>query len=203
MTNNTKQPGLNIALAFVALGAAASLARGGVANGNLFQMDQRGNVSVEFLNSNAGATGSLYFVGSRGTNENDITYATSSDAFGLGQFLFSNKGTSAGTSVEIGSFDTGTTLHFAYTITKGSGSAVLNQIQRTDQTTSMFFATDWGTDSKGYFAKVGVEDILDVKKSDMDYNDVVFRVRSIPAPGGAALMAVSLLIAGPRGRRRL
>ncbi|MGD9693303.1 MAG: hypothetical protein AB7G17_08780 [Phycisphaerales bacterium] len=157
---------------------------------------------VEFVSSSAGATGSLYFLGWQAVGET-ITYTTSTDSKGLGQFLFSNKGTSAGTTVEIGAFDAGTTLHFAYTITKGSGSAALNQIQRTDQTTSMFFATDWGTDSKGYFAKVGVEDILDVKKSDMDYNDVQFRVRAIPAPGGAALMAVSMLIAGPRGRRRM
>ncbi len=157
--------------------------------------------AVEFVSSSAGATGSLYFLGWQAAGE-PITYTPSTDSKGLGKHLFSNKGTSAGTTVEIGAFDTNTRLHFAYTITSGVNVAPTGQLQRTDQATSMFFATEWGTDSNGYFAKVGVEDILDVKKSDMDYNDVAFRVRAIPAPGGAALMAVSLLIAGPRGRRR-
>jgi hypothetical protein len=207
MTNSTKQPGLNLALAFVALGAAASLARGGVVSGNLFQMDQRGDVVVEFLNSNAGATGSLYFVGSKGTDENDITYATSSDAFGLGQFLFSNKGTPSGTSVGIGQFDANDTLYFAYMITKGVNVAPTGTFARNDLVPDQdFFKTlSFSLTDTGSRSMVGVEDIFKRVGSDWDYNDMKFAlsVTSVPTPGAGLLAAMGGAVAMRRKRRAI
>ncbi len=180
----------------------AGTAGAGMITGAPIQTWSASTYGVEFVSSSAGAKGSLYFLGWQGPGE-AITYTPSTDANNLGKFAFSNKGTTAGTTVEIGAFESGTTLHFAYLITKGVKVAPKGQLQRTDSDdTSAFFGLAFGTDQKGYFASVGVEDILDPKVSDMDYNDVMFKVRTIPAPGGAALMAVSLLIVGPRGRRR-
>lgn len=182
--------------------AAASVASAGLITGSPIETWTASTYGVEFVSSSAGATGSLYFLGWQGPGE-AITYTPSTDSNEIGKFLFSNKKTQAGATVEIGAFEAGTTLHFAYLITKGVKEAPMGQIQRTDSDdTSAFFGYTLGTDAQGYFAKIGVEDVLDPKVSDMDYNDIMYKVRSIPAPGGAALMAVSLLIVGPRSRRR-
>lgn len=189
-------------MAGVCVAAGASVASAGMITGVPVTTWSPSTYAVEFVSSSAGAKGSLYFLGWQGPGE-AITYTPSTDANNLGKFLFSNKKTPVGKSVEIGAFESGTSLHFAYLITKGVKESPTGQLQRTDDDdTSPFFGFTLGTDSKGYAASFGVEDILDPKVSDMDYNDVMFKVRTVPAPGGAALMAVSLLIVGPRARRR-
>jgi len=200
--DNTKHLGLGVAFTVIAL---SGVANAGVANGNVFQMDRTGTVVAEFLNSNAGATGSLYFVGHKGSGEGSITYATSSDAFGLGQFLFSNKGTPAGTGVGLGQFNAGDSLYFAYIITKGSGGAAKGSMARNDLLGDVdFFKTlSFGLTDDGARSVVGVEDIFNRPKSDWDYNDMTFAlsVSSVPTPGAGLLAAMGGAVACRRKRR--
>lgn len=135
-----------------------------------------------------------------GGGQSAITYATSTDAANLGQFLFTNT-PPADSIVSIGHFNAGTTLHFAYRITQGSMFIPTGQVQRTDGGASTFFALTTGTDGIGQFARVGIEDNMTPGETDWDYNDMVFTVRAIPAPGAAALMGLSLLMGGARRRR--
>ncbi len=200
MMNNTKRIGFS-----VAVGAGLSaVASAGVANGNLFTMTERGEVVAEFLNSNAGAKGSLYFVGHSGIGES-ITYAASSDANGLGQFLFSNKGTATGTSVGLGAFDLGDSLYFAYIITQGSGGAPTGTLARNDLTPDVdFFRTlSFALTPDGSRSVIGVEDIFKRSASDWDYNDMTFSlgVSSIPTPGAGLLAVMGGAVACRRKRR--
>jgi hypothetical protein len=202
MMNNTKQFGFSLVFA-AGLSAAASA---GVVNGNLFTMDQRGEVVAEFLNSNAGATGSLYFLGHSAVGDS-ITYAASSDANGLGQFLFSNKGTSKGTSVGLGTFDLGDSLYFAYIINKGSGGAKTGTLARNDLAPDVdFFQTlSFALTPEGSRSVIGVEDIFKRTGSDWDYNDMTFSlgVSSIPTPGAGLLAVMGGAVACRRKRREI
>ncbi len=200
MMNHTKQYGFSLVFA-AGLSAAASA---GVVNGNLYQMTERGEVTAEFLSSNAGAKGSLYFLGHSGVGD-PITYAASSDASGLGQFLFSNKGTAAGTSVGLGTFDLGDTLYFAYMITNGVSVAPTGTLARNDLAPDVdFFQTlSFALTPDGSRSVIGVEDIFKRTGSDWDYNDTKFalNVSSIPTPGAGLLAVMGGAVACRRKRR--
>jgi hypothetical protein len=167
-------------------------------------MDRKGDVYAEFLNSNAGAKGSLYFLGHSGIGD-PVTYAASSDSKGLGQFLFSNKGTAAGTSVGLGTFDLGDTLYFAYLITQGSGNAPTGMFARNDLTPDVdFFQTlSYSLTPDGSRSVIGVEDIFKRTGSDWDYNDMKFAlsVSSVPTPGAGLLAVMGGAVVCRRKRR--
>lgn len=188
----------------LALVAISSGAHAGIAGGDVYQMNQRGQVTATFLSSDAGATGSLYFVGHKGSGDDAITYSASSDAFGLGQFLFSNKGTPANTGVALGEFNAGDSLFFAYIITKGSGNATKGSFARNDLTAGVdFFRTNSSTPTDyGSYSIIGVEDIFNRSKSDWDYNDMLFalRVDAVPTPGAGLLAAMGGIVAFRRKR---
>lgn len=181
--------------------AAASSALGAFAIGGPVVMPYKGTVSVEFVSQSAGARGSLYFLGFE--NDGVITHATSTDSNNLGQFLFSNHGTPAGYTVDLGGVMPGESiLHFAYLITNGVSAAPTGQVTRTDNASRSWFGVGpTQTSLLDDVQKVYVEDIIS-NSSDRDYNDMTFNVRSlaIPAPGGAALLAAAGLIALPRRR---
>lgn len=183
---------------FVSAGASAGL----LADAPI-SLTAPSNVSVRFVGSDAGATGSLYFLG-WGQGES-ITYATSTHANNLGQFLFSNKGTSAGTTIDLGDFASSSTLHFAYIITKGSGGAKTGDVIRSDLNADLVYFAPVAMFNllDGEYIRVGLEDIRDPAKSDWDHNDVIFDViaTTIPGPGAFALAAVGFAIAAPRRRR--
>lgn len=201
MNKNTTQLGI---VTVAALGITG-FAHAGVVDGNLYQMNERGEVSAQFLNSNAGAKGSLYFVGHQGTGDASVTYAASTDTLGLGQFLFSNKGTPSGTSVGLGEFDAGDTLFFAYYITKGVNVAPTGTFARNDFAPDVdFFKTlSFALTEDGSRSVVGVEDIFKRTGSDWDYNDMTFAlsVSSVPTPGAGLLAVMGGAVACRRKRR--
>lgn len=197
MTNITKKTG-----AFALTMAVGGAAQAGMIGGASVTTPYHSEVSVEFVSQSAGAKGALYFLG---FNDGDgITYAASTDSNNLGRYLFHNHGTAQGYSVLLGDFGAGSVMHFAYLITNGVSVAPTGQITRTDALSSVFFAVDAGrSDSVGDYSRVGVEDIVS-KSSDMDYNDMIFNVRfaDVPAPGGAMLAGLAMLVASPRRRTR-
>lgn len=161
---------------------------------------------VEFVSSDAGAQGSLYFLGWQ-LGDAPITYAASTDDFGLGRFLFSNKNTASGFGVDLGSIGQGATLHFAYIITSGVSVAPTGQVIRSDYGADLLYfglIAD-SSDDRGPFTRIGVEDIKSVS-SDFDYNDLMFDVlacqadNDVPTPGGIALGALGLAFLAQRRR---
>ncbi len=182
--------------------ALATTANASFIPGSPVVLPFRSSVSVEFLSQSAGAKGALYFLGAE--KDDVITYAASSDSSGLGQFLFHNHGTTVGYTVPLPDVFAGDSiLHFAYRITNGVSAAPTGQVTRTDGSTSTFFAIGSPVAGVDTFAqKVHIEDIIS-SSSDMDYNDMVFRVHAahIPAPGGALLAGLAGLVALPRRRR--
>lgn len=188
-------------VAVLASGATAGSALGAFAIGGPVVMPYKGTASVEFVSQSAGAKGSLYFLGWE--NDGAITYAASTDSKNLGQFLFSNHGTLTGYSVDLeGVLPGQSILHFAYLITNGVSVAPTGQVTRTDDASNIWFGVGaMQSTLSGDVQKVYVEDIV-TGRSDHDYNDMTFNVRSlaIPAPGGAALLAAAGLVALPRRR---
>lgn len=189
-------------IAVVSLAGAAASA--GVMVDNPVALTATSDVSVRFVSSDAGAKGSLYFLGHE-LNE-VITYAASSDAHNLGSFLFSNHGTSAGTTVHLGTFDNGAILHFAYLITNGVSVAPTGTLIRSDLIGDLAYlsgASMFNFDD-GPFVRIGLEDIKNPHKSDWDHNDVIFDVIAapVPAPGTIALATIALAVATPRRREK-
>ena len=188
----------------VGLAAVCSGADAALVAGQALTIDMRSTVSVRFVSSDAGATGALYLTGwERG---GAITAAVNSDATGLGAFLFTNRA-SAGDVVEIGDFEAGDVLNFAYTITSSpTWKAPAGAVYRSDAaSTSWNFATDAGAAVGGAtVTTLGVEDIKYSRFSDDDYNDAIFEVvvaPRIPSPGGAAIACVGLGVALSSRRR--
>lgn len=194
-----------------ALAAAAPLALGVAATASVpgnFQYETpcEDCYRVEFVSSDAGATGSLYFLGWQ-LGDAPITYAASTDGFGLGRFLFSNKNTPSGFGVDLGSLASGATLHFAYIITSGVSVAPTGQVIRSDVGADLRFfglvADD--ADARGPYTRVGLEDVVS-DASDFDFNDLIFDVRScqvdndVPSPGGVALAFAGLALTASRRR---
>lgn len=195
--------------------AAAPLLIGGAACasidiGSLPQTPFAGRVIAEFVSSDAGATGSLYYLGAEAAGGDAITYASSTDANGLGRYLFSNKGTAVGFGVDLGLIDAGVTLHFAYLITHTNAHAKKGDVIRTDVAGDLtYVALSAGVEGDGVWSRVHIEDTKG-RKSDLDYNDLTISLRfdsssagtdSVPAPGGAALAAIGLLCGVARRRR--
>lgn len=180
--------------------AAASAASATMTPAQPFTLDQDSAVAVQFVSQSAGARGNLYFIGFE--QEGEMFNAVSSDANELGQFIFQNHGTSAGTTVELGEFGAGSTLHFAYLVTNGAGGAPTGSLFRTDfEADANYFAIgDTRSQEESLFTRLGIEDIRDPQHSDFDYNDLVVDVRTtpIPAPGSVALAMTALAMIARR-----
>ena len=163
--------------------------------------------SVSFVGSDAGAKGSLYFMG--GASDGTITSPSVMDDPELGMELFSTRTPPAGDArtVSLGTFDADEVLTFAYLITHGVRVAPTGSLFRTDlDIAPAHFAildepTRLNDDTVIY--RLGVEDIRNPERADWDYNDVVFDVTitSVPTTGAPALaMALGLIVS--RRRRR-
>ncbi len=187
----------------VVITAVASSASAALIPAELPSLDTVSDVTVAFESSNAGARGSLYFLGYE--QGGTVTYETSTDAKGLGKWLFSNHGTPSGFSVNLGVLPGGSLLHFAYLITHGVTVAPTGSLFRTDIVADMkHFSSDVVVaDRDSMTIEYGIEDIRNPAKSDWDYNDVMFSVRvdAIPGPGAIALTACAVMLAGVRRRR--
>lgn len=144
---------------------------------------------IEYLGPEADYTGEFYFLG-WGDEDGVLEAAGDTGEPGLGQFLFNNQDSPIG-SVETLSLDfsEGDVLHFAYNVIAPAG---VEDLFRTDNEIDQIqFAWDAGD---GTFA---VEDIR-IPSFWTDYNDAVFQVTFIPAPGAMALLG----LAGVLGSRR-
>ncbi len=164
-------------------------------------------VSVELVGAWAGAAGDVYFLGARAPGE-ELSASPDTGEPGLGQRLFHSKAT-PGERIDLGDFAAGSELHFAYHITTGSGTIVaLGDVFRSDRDADMIqFGYDPEASTSSSF-RLGWEDIRDPKKSDWDYQDVVFDVTMtpargtvVPAPGATVLLALSAGAAAARRRR--
>lgn len=185
-------------------GLIACSAQAGFATGGLYNVPQTGEITIEFKSQSAGATGSLYFLGSE--RSGTLTRAASTDSRDLGRWIFSNKGTAAGHRVSLGLFEFGDLLHFAYIVTTGAGNAKTGETSRTDIVADrkyFGFKNTSTTDEGVIRVLMGVEDIRNPSKTDWDYNDLQVFVEStpVPSPGVLALSGAALLIAGSRRKQ--
>lgn len=161
-------------------------------------------VSIEFVSQRAGATGSLYFVGVE--RDGIVMPQPDSDDRGLGQFMFSNHDVSPGTSWELGLFQPNDQLDFGYLITRGRGGARTGDVTRTD------VESDWGyfrqqsepDDDGAVVTTYGLEDIKNPRRSDWDFNDVMFQIRtmSVPTPAPLTMQAIAISAICVYRRRR-
>ena len=192
---------------------AASLAAAGTASAAFIQLEnplvlqQDASVSVELVGKWAGAEGDVYFLGSKSAGE-PLSASADTGVPGLGTRLFASAG-ARGSTVELGDFTAGTELHFAYHITKGYSDIVaLGDTFRSDLQQDEI-QLGWDPEaSSSLVYRLGWEDIRDPKRSDWDYQDVVFDVRmtppqgdQVPTPGAAMLLALSTGVAAARRRR--
>lgn len=190
-----------IVFAGLAAFAAAHAAHASFIQGSPIATSIGGEVSIEFLSQDAGATGSLYFLAVERAGV--ITYQASTDGKNLGRFLFSNHGTPAGTMLSLGLFDAGDILHLAYRITHGAGAAKKGDVIRTDVSGGWdYFHKQQVISGPPVFSTViGMEDIKNRSQSDWDYNDVVFALHAVPEPGTLALAATGCAMLRSRRRR--
>jgi len=148
--------------------------------------------TVEFIGHTAQYEGNLYFLGT-GDADNVLAPAPDSDATGLGQFLFNNHDASPGDmTMLIGTFNAGDVLHLAYDVVHPPD--VEDELFRTDvEDDQKYF--DWDIET----GIVGIEDMRK-PQSDLDYDDIQFRLifEQIPAPGALPVLAALGLL----GRRR-
>jgi len=192
---------------------AAVLAAAGTASAAFLELDnpialqQDASVSVELVGEWAGAAGDLYFLGAKPSGS-ELNASPDTGEPGLGTKLFASTG-ARGTSVNLGDFDAGTELHFAYHITSGySDTVILGDTFRSDLAQDQV-QLGWDPDASSEFVtRLGWEDIRDPKKSDWDYQDIVFDIRMtppqgdpVPTPGAAMLLALSTGVAAARRRR--
>ncbi len=192
----------------IGLGIAAittSTANGSMITGAVYQTTHEGTVEVSFVSQDAGATGKLYFLGSEASGT--ISYAASSDANNLGQYIFQNHGTSAGTTVPLGSFASGVNLLFAYKVTAGVNVAPTGTVFRMDVPGDLvYFGQEvLSNTSTGSTTRMWLEDIKNPAQSDWDYNDLAFNVTNAyvapaPAPGAWAIALIGVLIGTRRSR---
>lgn len=206
MTSNRRR---SVRLAFAAAcvaGASASAFANPMSAGGAFLMPADGEVSISFKSSDAGATGALYFLGAE--LDGNITYAASTDARDLGQFLFSNKSAQPGVFTSLGLYSAGTRLHFAYFITSGVDVAPTGTLSRSDVESDLLFfgQSDMAFTDGVYSLTFGVEDIKNLQTSDFDYNDAMFTLmitpQSVPSPGAISLAVCSGLFLFSRSRNR-
>lgn len=152
-------------------------------------------VVIEFAGSDAGYTGSFYFLG-WGTPDEIVELTPEEDKPGLGKRLFTNKTAIVGERHIIdGPFNFGDVLHFAYDVTRGRRDTF-----RTDLLADQpQFAWDASNGS------LGIEDIR-MPGGDSDHNDamvsIAFAPTNIPTPGAIALMTCAAAIPLRSRRRR-
>ncbi len=186
------------------IGAVVSQSLAGMTPLSSITIEDRSTVEVIFEGSSAGAQGALYFLGAE--HDGALTRASSSDENDLGMYLFSNKGTTFGATVALGEFNAGSTLHFAYLITKGVSVAPTGTLLRTDVFLDDDFIRISGAREAGdvYVFNLDIEDIKDYHVSDFDFNDVRIDIRAVavPAPGSAALAFAGLGFGMSRRRER-
>jgi len=193
------------ALAASLTASLAPLAQASFVRGEPLRLAQRSDVRVRFLGQSAGASGALYFLGSRLGGV--VSRAASSDDQGLGRFLFNNHQARRGFETALGVFDAGAVLDFAYLITQGVSVAPTGELFRTDRSEDLpYFAQRTRFKKDLQRSVVGVEDIRDPRLSDFDFNDVVFEVvarpAGTPAPAGAAVLGLGGAVALGLRRRR-
>jgi hypothetical protein len=152
-------------------------------------------IVIEFSGSDAGYTGSFYFLG-WGTPDAIVDLTPEEDKPGLGRRLFTNKTAVVGEQYVIeGPFSFGDVLHFAYDVTHGARDTF-----RTDELADRAqFA--WDADA----GMLGIEDIR-LPGGDGDHNDamvsIAFDPAGIPAPGPLALIACAAALPLRPQRRR-
>ncbi|HWB20732.1 MAG TPA: hypothetical protein VG711_10555 [Phycisphaerales bacterium] len=186
--------------AVVAALAVASSSRAQVSS-PIFVPFDGAQVTVTFLSSDASFTGDLYFLGSSADDgeggHGGGVIPPPGPAGVLGQLLFSNHATLAGTSVVLnGDFNEGDLLYFAYNLTQVDPGESLD-----------LFRMD-NADDQAYFHysennRLGIEDLRTSNPwYDGDYNDIIVEISfaqvPVPAPGALALLG----IAGTFSRRR-
>lgn len=138
--------------------------------------DGKYHASAVFVGSNAGFKGvvSLIEAGEGGPD--------------AGEMIFHNHLTPPGHQVDLGAFDAGRHLRFAYEVM--SGRPDLFRMDRPEDRNQFAY-----TILKPGVFRVGVEDIR-LPGGDHDYNDMVFDVyvTTIPAPAGTMALACTLPI---------
>lgn len=147
--------------------------------------------SIQFLGSEAGHTGQMYFLGTGPDALTVNSFAANTDDSGLGTFLFNNHESTIGEVVILpDAIRGGSFLHFAYDVIAPSHAS--NERYRTDQESDRL---QFMFDPESGF--LGVED-LRLPFSDEDYNDAMFRVSysAIPGPGGLIAMSIVVGIGG-------
>ena len=191
-----------VALA-VAMTAAAGASASFVGIDDAPTLDRDGRVDVHLVGAWAGAAGDLYFLGA--ATDAGFLSAPASDAHAVGRRLFNSKD-APGAVASLGDFAAGDRLHFAYRITKGSGSLVALGDVMTTRDDLIQFGIDQSASDFALTWRLGIEDIRDPKRSDWDYQDAVFDLvltpaRAIPTPASATLLTLSGLTALIRRRR--
>lgn len=195
-TAKTTAPAFALA---TALGVCAGFAHASIATGDIGApvIVDRNNAraTVEFIGSNAGYTGELFFRGS-GATIGSIENPAIPGGPEEGLLLFNNKQSERGSVVELpGLYQTGTVLHFGYGLTKPARVA------------GQGFFTDLAQDQNqfAFDASTGLFSVEDLRLpgGDRDYNDAVFRVTfaTVPAPGAMLGLGVLGLLGARRGRR--
>ena len=127
--------------------------------------------------------------------------AENSDRYALGSYLFDNLGTDAGYTVNLGEFDTGSTLHFSYLVYRGNKDD--GNIRYTLQTESP------GDLSQFRFAEINPlsgafrTSSLSIAAADGSRNDLEVNVvaRVIPSPGATGLLWLAAGFCVARRRR--
>ncbi len=168
------------------------------------------SVSVRYVSKDASARGMLSFLGAEhsGVLTAPTARTPADNITPLGLDLFTNHNPARGVDapVELGTFAGGSTLHFAFFITRGVWIIPDGETFRTDTDTDPAHFTvmsTTSTDEGSTIYRVGLEDIRDASRSDWDYNDLIFdvAVQTVPGPGPALLAGLGAVCAATRRRK--
>lgn len=149
-----------------------------------------GNVTAEFLGSDAGYFNTLYLVNSSG---DDL-------------YLFDKASSTSGGAIDLGVFKAGTELVFRLDVRNTGLSFYTGDADRNSDGLGHALAISTIDETGTYVTTVGFEDLLG--GGDFDYNDFEFRLTNVidppapaPAPPVLALLGVGLVGLGWRYRR--